>query len=163
MSGQEYLNLGERLQKNAAFEIAHAAWSKAAGMFNIDVKASKMLLPNEMEAVKRLICEKLQTDRVNIHFDFKDAVKGFFSSSDTEAVDFFISSWSQINPELYPVFANSDIRANSDESGNTVFSVNAPSSLIKAISQERVNTFRNAASSIWDWHFSTKHNTGFLH
>lgn len=156
MSGQEYLNLGERLQKNAAFEIAHAAWSKAAGMFNIDVKASKMLLPNEMEAVKRLICEKLQTDRVNIHFDFKDVVKGFFSSSDTEAVDFFISSWSQINPELYPVFANSDIRANSDETGNTVFSVNAPSSLIKAISQERVNTFRNAASSIWDWHFSIK-------
>ena len=61
MSGEDYIKLGNELQKASAFAITRAARSSATGTFNISVSALRMLLPFEIESVKRLICDKLMT------------------------------------------------------------------------------------------------------
>ena len=155
MSGREYVEMGSRLQKSAAFKISRAVWSKSCGRFNIDVSAAKLLLPNEMEAVSRIIKEKLGTDAVRCSFDFADALEGFYADQEGASA-FFRESWSQLMPELAPVLANCVIEVSSEEDGAEVFEVKAAPSLLNVLDQERVNRFRSRALELWGWCFAVR-------
>lgn len=158
MSNQDYIKLGNDLKGRSAFAVKQATFSKAASEFDIEISAAEMLLPDEIEAVKRLISDKLDTDRVNVHFDFSEPLADMLECGPEEASDFFLKAWGQLNPEIYPVLANSHIAPHISESGVT-FTVNASASVIGAISQELVNSFRAEAADLWNWHFAVKLNT----
>lgn len=155
MSGSEYVELGSRLQKNAAFKISKAAWSKSCGRFNVGVSASKLLLPNEIEAIERVIIDRLGTEKVKCSFDFSEVWNGF-DSQELNAAEFFRESWSQLAPELAPVLANCIIDLIPQDDGGQVFAVKAAPSLLSVLDNDRINSFRAKAMEIWDWSFAVK-------
>ncbi|MBO4563373.1 MAG: PolC-type DNA polymerase III [Clostridia bacterium] len=154
MSGEDYIKLGNELQKASAFAITRAARSSATGTFNISVSALRMLLPFEIESVKRLICDKLMTSLVNIDFDFSKAIASFSELPEEDIVSFFRDAWGQLSPEIYPVLANSRITVSKAVEGNTVFSIRSSPDVIKAIHSERVTELKIKAAELWNWHFA---------
>lgn len=156
MSEQEFLDLGFKLQKSGAFSITHAVWSKALAAFRIGVKASRLLLPSEMEAVKRLICDKLQTERVNIEYDFKDAVKELEEADPDKVSEFIMKAWGQLNPELYPVIANCRFNAVCGEDEGFSVVLKASPQIINALSAERISAFKSKAAELWGVAFAVK-------
>ncbi|MCR5808370.1 MAG: PolC-type DNA polymerase III [Clostridiales bacterium] len=155
MSEQEYINIGNKLLKNSAFSITHASRSSSTGAFHICLKAEKILMPFEIEAIKRFICDKLLTNNVSFEIDFKEAVDGLSDMREDDVADLFREIWSRISPEIFPVLANSLIDVSRDEDG-TVFIVRSSPELIKAIDAESVSKIKTEAANNWDWHFGIK-------
>ncbi|MBO4848414.1 MAG: PolC-type DNA polymerase III [Clostridia bacterium] len=154
MSDRDYIKLGSELQKRSAFKIMHAVRLSSTGTYVIDVSALKMLLPQEIEAIKSVIRDKLMTDSVEYRFDFKDALAEFAELKDEDKADFISNAWGQLSPEIFPVVANSSVSVSSSDDGNTVISVHASPEVIKAIHPEMVTEFRSKASELWGWHFA---------
>ena len=155
MSGKDLLALGKELFKREAFSVTNASVSKATGVFNVSVLAGEMLLPFEIEAVKRLICHKLDTDRVECEFDFRDALIELSSFPD-EVCSFIVKSWGQLDPEIYPVLANSIIRLYVNNDGGMEFTIKAMPLFKFALTQELINSFRAEAARLWGWSFSIR-------
>ncbi len=155
MSGKEQLALGEELFKRAAFSIKNASVSKATGVFNVAIHVDEMLLPYEIDSVKRLICHKLDTERVDFEFDFGDALAELSSFPD-EVCSFVIKSWGQLDPEIYPVLANSVIRLYVNEEGGMEFTIKAMPIVKHALTKELVNSFRAEAARLWGWNFAVR-------
>lgn len=155
MSGSEYVEMGGRLQKDSAFKISKAAWVKSLGRFDVGVEAARMLLPNEMEAVERVIKAELDTPSVACKFDFKKALEEFSQLPDGELAGFFIESWSQLCPELAPVLGNCAVEV-TGEKDSRVFCLAAAPALVFALSDDRVTGFRAAANEIWGWNFAVR-------
>ena len=156
MSGKEYIKMGDQLRKKAAFNIEKAMRNSSLGGFDIELSAARMLLPEETEAVRRLICDKLMTENVRLKFDFSNAVKELSQKSESDIAGFFVDSWSQLFPEIYPVLANSTVKAETDGNGGISFSIHADPAIIKAIGQDCISAFKLKASELWNWHFSVE-------
>ena len=154
MSGKEYIKMGDQLRKKAAFNIEKAVRNSSLGGFDIELSAARMLLPNETEAVKRLISDKLMTENVRFRFDFSNAVIELSQMPEKYITGFFVDAWSQLFPEIYPVLANSTVNAEIDDNGGISFSIHADPNIIKAIGKDCVSAFKLKASEIWNWHFA---------
>ena len=154
MSGAELTDMGERLQKKAAFTIARASRNGRTGEYSISVRAEKLLLPDEIEAVKKLVCDKLMTELVSFEFDFSDALSALCEEPE-KAADLLKKAWLSVDPELIPVLGNSSIEYGSDEAGG-VLSVTSLPALISAVSPSCVTDFRSLASALWNWNFAVR-------
>jgi DNA polymerase-3 subunit alpha (Gram-positive type) len=157
MSGSELISMGERLQKKAAFTITRASRYAQTGEYLIDLTASRMLLPDEIEAVKSLVCDKLSAQNVSFEFDFSDALREMTEEPDT-AAEFIGRAWRAISPEISPVISNSKTSYEETPAGS-IFRVVSSPALIGAISPENVLEFRSYASTIWGWNFTVSLNS----
>lgn len=154
MSEQDYIDIGSELQREEAFEITHAVRSMQTGGFRITVKAYKMLTPYEVEGVKRLVCDKLMTDKVEFSFDFSEPLDSVCCEPD-DAVVFLKEAWSQLCPMLHPVLENSKIEYVSAE-GESIFTIRSSPAFINAISRDFISEIRSSAADLWNWSFGIK-------
>lgn len=154
MSGAELVSMGERLQKKAAFTITRASRNARTGEYSISVRTDRLLLPDELEAVKRLVCDKLMTESVDFDFDCSEALRELCSSPEN-AADFLKNAWSSLSPELYPILNNSNIAFEAEENGS-VFSVSSLPAFISAITPDCVSALRSLAVEKWGWNFKVE-------
>lgn len=152
MSGQEYISVGEKLFANKAFEISGASISLSTGRFSVGVKALKFMDQTEREAVKRLVCDKLGSDSVDLDFDFSTVIDTILFQTDEDIVSSFKKVWEDFSPELYPVIENSVIESDTSDGGLT-FNVKIPKVLYKAVDRDSISAFKRKAFEEWGWRF----------
>lgn len=152
MSGQDYISIGQDLLSKKAFLISGASRSSGTGRFTVGIKASVFLEPFEIEAVKRLIASKLETNNIEYEFDFSDPIESFESSEGETLSNRFKEIFSKTYPEYYPIIINSVIYAERN-SDSTMFSVHIPKSLIKAVDTGIIKDFKSKALLLWGWKF----------
>ena len=155
MSSQDYISLGQELLNKKVFVISGASRSGSTGRFNVMIKAMSLLEPIEIEAVKRLIVSKLETNSIDFEFDYSDPIGAVESSDDAEISNRFKEILSRSNPEFYPILINSSVSVERND-GLTRFTVHIPSSLIKAVDFGIIKRFRSKAQELWGWRFDVE-------
>ena len=155
MSDKDSLELGSKLQSEGAFEVSYASRSVSTGVFSIGISAQKLLLPEELDAIKALICDRLSTENVKIETDFSLLTDEFEEIGDEELAECFRMMWSRQMPELAPVIGGSRINAERSD-GRTVFFVRTSPMLAAALRHESVSEFKALAANLWNWHFAVE-------
>ena len=154
MSNKEYLELGNDLHRKEVFVITNAVRSKDTGEFKINIKADRLLFPEELEAIKRMISDKLDTDLITLSADFSDVLSGFYDLDEEVLKNLFVSLWGEFCPEVFPILLKSVIELNMED--GTVFTVRTSPQLICAFTQEAVSEFKAAARELWNWYFQVE-------
>lgn len=152
MSSEEYLEMGNRLQRENTFSVSNATYSPVTGEYRIELKAGNMMTPDEIEAIKRLVCDKLGTSAVDFDFDFSYALEELLNSPENRIIDFFKRAWKHISPEIQPILGNSRIEYHDDDRGMR-FIVRSSPALIGAIYPGSITELKQMASRLWDWSF----------
>ena len=152
MTDQRYLEIGAKLHENNEFKITSAVRDSARGAFIISLEPTRMLLPSEMEAVERLICDKLMTKNVRFEYDFRNALNDIKSLPDEDIRGFLMRSWGELKPELYPIILNSRFEYSIEDGGDSL-RIHVPLELKEALSERSVAEFRSHALDRWNWSF----------
>ena len=152
MSGEDYLELGNRLILDGSVSVTDVFRYNGCDDYRVELKSDSLLSPNEIEAVKRIICNKLFSSSVEFEFDFSSALDELLNSPEDEITGFFKRAWSMNSPEILPVIANSRIEFIKEGSGSR-FVVRSSPELIGAIYPGSVSDLKRMAASLWKWSF----------
>ena len=155
MSDRELIELGSKLQRNNAFSISRAVRSRSTGEFTVSVCPQRLLLPNETEAVRRVIGEKLAGSPVITEFDYSPLLESFETLSDEELTSVFAWAWGSLMPELSPIIAASDVKVVRPR-GSMTFFVHASPSFMQVLSRDSASELRRTSMELWGWSFGVE-------
>lgn len=151
MSESDYIKTGRELYNRGAFFISSVKRDTASGRYTVEIEAGNMLLPHEMEAVKRLVICELESSDIGFEFDFVNAVAEVMQSDDC---DFLKRLFSSLAPELAPVLSLCGIERCDSDKNECRYVLHAAPMFKSSITTEYVNELRTYASETYNWSFS---------
>ena len=155
MTEQNYIDLGSRLHRSNLFEVTYAKRAQDTGEFSVDMTAYKLFTPIEIEAIEKLICDRLSSKSVRLNIDYSDIIDHLSNCSDEELTETFLRVWSEFSPEIVPILANSKIAAERTDVG-LLFRVNVPERYFSLLDMFYAAELRKYAAQLWKWSFSVE-------
>lgn len=140
-------NAAEIYAKEGIIEIKEAIFHTGRNMYEIRILAQRLLLPNEMSAIRHGIAQVLDApeNSTAISFNFEKCVEEL-ESGRGETDRFIKKLWCGIAPQLAPIL----MRAHVERRGNEfVFLI--PERFERALTQQAAADFRALLNNLYSW------------